>query len=107
MHHGAEVRGEREQRPGHRLRRPVASHELLVGHPPRRDDLRLQEREDDMATSEDQRPHPEEAIEHDECLVRRELTKHGQHAEQCEEQDDRHDGGSALDRRRQGYSFLV
>jgi hypothetical protein len=107
MPHGSEVSGECEQRPRHRLCCAVASHELLVGHPPRRDDLGLQERQDDMATSEDQRPHPKEAIEHDDCLVRHHLTKNRQHAEQREERDDRRDGGSAPDGRRQGYSLLA
>ena len=40
----AEVRGEGEQRPGHRLREPVSGKELLLGDPPRLDERLVEER---------------------------------------------------------------
>src|SRR5215831_12333138 len=72
-HHGTEVRGEGEERPRHRLGGAVAGHELLVGHPPGRDDLGLEQRKDDVASAEHQRAGAVEAVEDGERLASHEL----------------------------------
>src|SRR5262249_16309316 len=72
-HHGTEVRGEGEERPRHRLGGAVAGHELLVGHPPGRDDLGLEQRKDDVASAEHQRAGPVKAVEDRERLASHEL----------------------------------
>ena len=58
----AEVGGEREQRPRHRLRCAVAGEERLLRDPARRDDGLVQERQHDVAAAEDERPGAVEAL---------------------------------------------
>ena len=53
--HGAQVAREREQRPRQRLGRPVAREELVLGHPARPHDARVEERQHDVAAAEHER----------------------------------------------------
>ena len=53
---GPEVSREGEQRPGHGLRPPVTGEKGAVRNPPRRDNGVPQQRQNDMAAAENERP---------------------------------------------------
>ena len=64
----AEVRGEREERPGHRLHEPVSREELLLADPSGRDHRVVQQRQDDVAAAEDERARAEHRVDEREPL---------------------------------------
>ena len=52
-----------EERPGHRLREPVAGEEVLLAHPPGRDDRVVEQRQHDVAAAEHERAGAEHGVE--------------------------------------------
>ena len=92
VHDGAQVRGEREQRAGDRLRGAVAGQELLVVDPARRHHLGLQQRQHDVAAAEDQRADAVEAVEEGQTLARCDPAQERQPEQEREEQDPCSDG---------------
>ena len=76
----------------------MARDELLVRHPPWRHDLGLQQGQDDVCASEDERSGPVEAVEDSEGLPWREVASHGKEDQQFEEQHQRADRNALADR---------
>ena len=64
-----EERREREERSGQRLCRAVSGEEHVLAHPARRHDARLEERQDDVAAAEDERPGPVERLDERDARV--------------------------------------
>ena len=106
---GAEISGEGEERPRNRLRRAVAGQKRIVADPAGRDERLAQQRQHDMAATEDQRAGAVESVEQRDA--RRALqrlckigsptskTKNAASADQPDAARDRH-GDVALRRRR-------
>ena len=76
--------------PGHRLRRAVAGEEPIVAHPAWVDDGRMEQRQDDVAATEDEGARPKEAVEQGDRLTvhRSEERQAQQKADEHRERDD-------------------
>lgn len=67
-HHRTEIGGKGEERSRHRLCQPIAYQECLVSDPSGCNNLRLKQRQHDMAAAKDERPRPVERVEQGEPL---------------------------------------
>ena len=76
-HHDAEIGREGEERAGHGLGRAIAREKHVVRHPTVRDDLGLEQRQDDMAAAEDERARAIEGIDEPHGLASRQLARSG------------------------------
>lgn len=86
-HGRAEIGGEREQGPRHRLSSAVTRQEALVRDPARRHDLLLEQRQDHMSPAKHQRAAPVEAVEDFDAVLFRQFASDREQQDQPDERD--------------------
>lgn len=97
----AEKRREGKQRPGHRLRRPVARQEGVSTDPAGRHHLGLQQRQHDMPPTKDQRAGAVEGIHQRQRRLRHPSGQQRQPQQQGQEQQQPEHSGPSANRDRQ------